>query len=114
MNFIGKSSIRINLKGKLLVAPLMTDLILRIILKQKKEFVHPNLSQKVNFIIFRIRYNFSMAASDHVADDSMPDLSTQHGLCGLQRYTLHFVVRFVSEDSTGCQAVIRYRQTKKV
>ena len=47
-----------------------------------------------------------MAAPGHVAEGSMADLSTQHGLCCLQRHALPYLVLHVSEDST-VQAALR-------
>ena len=41
-------------------------------------FLH-KLSQKVHFMIFKIRYNVGKAAPGHVAEDSMADLSMQDG-----------------------------------
>ena len=47
-----------------------------------------------------------MAAPGHVAEDSTADLSTQHGLCCLQRHAIPNKVGHVSEDST-CHAALR-------
>ena len=72
---------------------------------EKKLIYQPELSKKVHFIIFKIRYNVGMAAPGHVAEDSTADLLTQHGLCCLQRHVLPFFEGHVSENSTGRAAL---------
>ena len=59
----------------------------------------------MHVMILKIRFNVSMAAPGHVAEDSKADLSTQHGLCCLQRHALPFLVGHVSKDSTGRAAL---------
>ena len=56
----------------------------------------------MNFKIFKIIHNVGMADPGHVAEDSTADLSTQHGMCCLQRHALPYLVGHVSKDSTGC------------